>query len=254
MERSAHAAVTARRYSQGQMMEADPALTALARECVVQVGGEDIAFLGSGFFVTETDVLTCAHVVRDRAVETLRVQCGDGSVLTVLAAELRPPDGESFDSWPAPDLARLTVAPAPGRPTVWLGTDPLAPGTETLAFGRSSETPAAGVATHTLALRVVGDSAPPLLKVNADYVPPGMSGSAALDLDRLIGGNDRPLVDREPVPIEPIAAGRTAAVSSLRSALTDLRRHLGLTGEAPPLPAGGARCRWTGSPRRCWTR
>ncbi|WP_033339594.1 S1 family peptidase [Catenuloplanes japonicus] len=166
------------------MTEAVQALAALARECVVQIGAEDTAFLGSGFFVTETDVITCAHVVRGRDAGTLHVMCGDGSVITVLACE-REPSGDGFlGNWPAPDLARLTVASAPGRPTVWLGGDPPAAGTETLALGRSSDTPTAGVVAHTLALRVVGESGPPLLKVNADYIPLGMSGSAVLDRDR----------------------------------------------------------------------
>jgi hypothetical protein len=106
---------------------ADP-LTALLSECVVRIDG-DGTFRGSGFFVTATEVLTCAHVVHGSG--EISVAWDEGRSAAVIVEELPPLDSgdprERF--FPFPDVALLRVTdPADRQPCVLLDPAPPAEG------------------------------------------------------------------------------------------------------------------------------
>lgn len=106
------------------MTDPEP-LTALLSRCVVRVDG-DGSFRGSGFFVTPTEILTCAHVVH--GCDEISVAWDGGRSAAVIAEKLPPLDSgdprERF--FPFPDVALLQTAdPADGQPCVQL--DPALP-------------------------------------------------------------------------------------------------------------------------------
>ena len=95
-------------------------LAALLSRCVVRVDC-DGDFRGSGFFVTPTEVLTCAHVVH--GAEAITVAWQDGRSAAVIVHEVPRLDAgdprERF--FPFPDVALLRVAnPAAGQLCVLL--------------------------------------------------------------------------------------------------------------------------------------
>lgn len=94
--------------------------TALFSRCVIRVHC-DGSFRGSGFFVTPTEILTCAHVVHGGGAITVE---WDGGGTAAVIVEKLPPLG-SGDSrerfFPFPDVALLRVtAPADRQPCVLL--------------------------------------------------------------------------------------------------------------------------------------
>src|SRR6188508_2841727 len=95
-------------------------------------GGWDWA--GTAFFVTDRQLLTCAHVaVRD---VDLRVVWHDGDKAHVLPVTIaaRHPDVDFVDPFPSPDVALLEVTgDVPPHPTAWL--DEAEPGDDLWAFG-----------------------------------------------------------------------------------------------------------------------
>jgi len=97
-------------------------LTALLRQCVVRIDC-DGSFRGSGFFVTPTELLTCAHVVH--GADAISV-AWDGSTSAAVVAEKLPPldSGDPRERFfPFPDVALLRVAdPADRQPCVLLET------------------------------------------------------------------------------------------------------------------------------------
>ncbi|HET9970989.1 MAG TPA: serine protease [Streptosporangiaceae bacterium] len=93
---------------------------ALFSRCVVRVacGG---TFRGSGFFVTPTEVLTCAHVIHGSSA--LTVEWDGGRSAAVIAAKLPPlANGDPRERFfPFPDVALLRVTDPPdGQPCALL--------------------------------------------------------------------------------------------------------------------------------------
>jgi hypothetical protein len=136
------------------------------------------SFSGSGFFVAPGFVLTCAHVVLDRGAE-VTVLWGERE-LSVSAITLHPPGGAD-DYHPFPDLALLQVA-VRDHPCVRFARTEPSPNTVVTAAGFSTATPTSGTRPDSLLLTVAGQ-ADRFLRVVADQVVPGFSGSPAADLD-----------------------------------------------------------------------
>ncbi|MBB5868620.1 hypothetical protein F4553_001999 [Allocatelliglobosispora scoriae] len=162
----------------------------LLRQCIAAVH-VDGYFAGSGFFIGQDRLLTCAHVVgaaarAESAGRTTVVWQGRTLIATV--ETVIPVDPGDDDFWPLPDLAVLVIAEAIALPSAWLGTVELRTGAWVSGHGFSLRTLTAGPAEDTVAVRVVGVSGG-LLKVTGDAIPPGMSGGAVLDREsgRVIG-------------------------------------------------------------------
>ncbi|MEU9314415.1 trypsin-like peptidase domain-containing protein [Streptomyces sp. NPDC048295] len=114
--------------------DAESALMSLVKDATVRIHrpepgyapeGSDGDFLGSGFFIAPSWVLTCAHVAmegRGRQVDVVYKTARDGDALrvggTVRAAlpEQRPGTG----GWPAPDLALIQLLRPVEHPCVYL--------------------------------------------------------------------------------------------------------------------------------------
>jgi hypothetical protein len=150
------------------------------RQCVVEVWRADGGFRGSGFFVAPGVVVTCAHVVPGPGA-AVTVRWDDRDLPAVVAGVF--PDGgpRDGDYHPFPDLAVLRVQEGPAdHPCVRFAEDEPAPGLMVLAAGFSAATPTSGVHADSLLLTVAGP-ADRFLRVTADRVVPGFSGSPAAD-------------------------------------------------------------------------
>ncbi|MEH0986378.1 trypsin-like peptidase domain-containing protein [Micromonospora sp. CPCC 205556] len=154
----------------------------LARDCAVRIEDDARGFLGSGFFVASSQVMTCAHVVEGITAGRLRVAWSDAR-LQVSEVVCVPEHGGAGRTYEVPDLALLKVDAPPGHPVVWLSRSAPSPWTQAMAIGFSRHTPATHPAADTATFQVVGSSGPPLLKVRDGRIPAGMSGSLVLDID-----------------------------------------------------------------------
>lgn len=186
-------------------MTGDPPQRADApRPCAVAILDGD-RFLGSGFHLTPTTVLTAAHVAR-RTGPRSTVHARGGVAAVAGPARLFPDDPGPGRFHAFPDLALLTVGPpvagpaasdpsafdawhpgpygtgpAAARPLLDAGPPP-APGTSVLVSGFSPHTPTAGPQPDTLLLTVAGPAAG-YLRVTGDEVREGLSGSMVVRLD-----------------------------------------------------------------------
>jgi hypothetical protein len=151
-------------------------LAELARWSTVSIWSAD-DFLGSGFFLDDHVVVTCAHVVwqvPDRVTIRWREQDLPGDVV------VREPAGWGEGRFYAhPDLAFIVLSGAPDHPVARLGPSVSTPQTLT-AYGFSRSTPHQGVTEDTLKLEVAGRSGQ-FLRVKNDEIVEGLSGAPAVE-------------------------------------------------------------------------
>jgi hypothetical protein len=139
--------------------------------------GNDATPLGTGFWVTHTKILTCAHVVAAAHGGALQVRA-QGRVLPVASQDPKPPEGPE-DDYPFPDLALLTVEQAPPHPCVLL--DPQVRATDPLHAASFTDARPQG---EPITGDCEGRSPEPQawIKFRLTWVRPGASGSAVLNL------------------------------------------------------------------------
>ncbi len=164
-------------------------LTALFSQCVVRVDC-DGSFRGSGFFVTPTEVLTCAHVIH--ASDAVTVEWDGGGSAAVIVDKLPPLDSgdprERF--FPFPDVALLRVTdPADRQPCVLL--EPALPATVSpaavlrLAAWTADEYAPDSVVLTSATFEYEGPLLPDgghLLKLKNGQVAHGFSGGPLLNM------------------------------------------------------------------------
>jgi hypothetical protein len=164
-------------------------LIALLRQCVVRIDC-DGSFRGSGFFVTPTELLTCAHVIH--GADAISVAWEGGTSAAIVAEKLPPLDtGDPRERFfPFPDVALLRVAdPADSQPCVLL--DP-APPAETphadvlrLAAWTADEYAPDSVVRTSATFEYEGPLLPDggqLLKLKNGQVAHGFSGGPLLNI------------------------------------------------------------------------
>src|SRR5437588_8396223 len=81
-----------------------PSVEELARRCAVEIHSN--TFLGSGFFVAQDAVLTCAHVVESRSHVTI---AWDGNRFDGHVTFVAPSERGRGDYWTFPDIAIVKV-------------------------------------------------------------------------------------------------------------------------------------------------
>ncbi|MFE2723088.1 hypothetical protein [Kitasatospora sp. NPDC059327] len=143
---------------------------------------DDSGFLGSGFLLSPTVVLTAAHVARrGRAGLGVRGRCGHaGAAGPARLFPVEPGDGR-FHAYP--DLALLDLdGPVATVPLLLDAGRAPATGTAVLVSGFSTHTPVPGVHGDSLLLTVAGPSAG-YLRLTGDEVKDGFSGSMVVRLD-----------------------------------------------------------------------
>ena len=164
-------------------------LTALFSQCVVRVDC-DGSFRGSGFFVTPTEILTCAHVIH--ASGAITVEWDGGGSAAVIVDKLPPLDSgdprERF--FPFPDVALLRVTdPADRQPCVLL--EPALPATVSpaavlrLAAWTADEYAPDSVVLTSATFEYEGPLLPDgghLLKLKNGQVAHGFSGGPLLNM------------------------------------------------------------------------
>jgi hypothetical protein len=155
--------------------------TSQLRRYVVLIRGEDGVNLGTGFFVAQNWVLTCAHVVRDARTV---IVIADASVsdspiaASVDAASPAPGPGAASNLWPFPDLALLHLAGDVDHPCAFLDQDGPVSNSEVMAWGYSRRQ--ADVASNGAASSFQLEGGPDgdgWLKLKAGEAAPGLSGA-----------------------------------------------------------------------------
>ncbi|MEN3608498.1 trypsin-like peptidase domain-containing protein [Plantactinospora sp. ZYX-F-223] len=148
----------------------------LARWAVVSIWSAD-DFLGSGFFLEDRIVVTCAHVVSGVQGQ-LTVRWREHHLSAVVVV-LDPPERGRGRFYAHPDLAFIVLSRAPDHPVVRLG-DSISTPNHLTAYGFSRATPHEQVAEDTLKLELAGRSGQ-FLRVKNDEIVDGLSGAPALD-------------------------------------------------------------------------
>ncbi|WP_433066047.1 trypsin-like peptidase domain-containing protein [Dactylosporangium sp. CS-033363] len=152
----------------------------VARTCVVELWWND-TFLGSGFFVAPRTIVTCAHVLRRAPQRVLVAWAGQlrpAEVLVTapkLSDELAAVAGRLY---PYPDIGVVGLVEPLDHPVLFVSGKPL-PGASLVVVGNSQSTPVDGVAPDILGVKVVGTGGN-YVKLDTGAVPPGMSGSPAV--------------------------------------------------------------------------
>ena len=159
------------------------ALASLLKSSIVRVRtgrGE-----GTGFFVAQGLVLTCAHVISGRVGEAAVVHWRD-RILRGTVLRQYPAEGPADGLFPYPDIGLVALDTPIDHPVVLLDTEP--PALETRLHTRGFTTtwspmPTEEPSTFTYAGShdVEGGS---LLKLVSGETVPGMSGGPLLDLSR----------------------------------------------------------------------
>jgi tetratricopeptide (TPR) repeat protein len=170
------------------MSEGNPLLARLQR-CVVRIDA-DAEFLGTGFFVSPGELITCAHVVHGIDAVSLTGEEWSGKAEVRQRAPDLPPDAGEARFYPLPDLALLQVVePCEPHPCVRLSSDlpraGLAADVLHLAAWTRNEHSPGKVNTSSAAVEYVGpvkDAELPLLKLAKGLVLRGYSGCPALNL------------------------------------------------------------------------
>ena len=157
-----------------------PSLRSLLVECTVRISVPGDS--GTGFFVGQDLVLTCAHVVQEArlagAAPVVRWQ--DAEETAEYVEVLPEPSPEYRDSYPYPDLALLRV-PFRNHPVAYLSADDPMDGDHAFSWGY----PLAydrGDPVDGLAYEGVTGGDEPFLKLSGAQVTPGMSGAPLLNL------------------------------------------------------------------------
>jgi Trypsin-like peptidase domain len=151
----------------------------LISRSVVRIHANDT--FGTGFFVAESTVLTCAHVVAGQDEVRVVWDGADlmGTVTDRLPAE--PGDGR-FHGYP--DIAVIKLRDRVEHPCAWLAepSPRLQDGTGVTAHGFSRTTTSMpGIGRDSRYLTIGGLSEGDLLRVMQDSVPAGMSGGPVID-------------------------------------------------------------------------
>jgi hypothetical protein len=155
-------------------------LRSLLADCTVRISVPGDA--GTGFFVAEGLVLTCAHVVKNGRINgdapTVRWQAAEETAEYV--AVLPEPSRQHEGPYPYPDLALLRV-PFRGHPCAYLSADVPMAGDPAYSWGYpvgyEQGDPVAGLEYEGV---TGGDE--PFLKLSDAQVTPGMSGAPLLNL------------------------------------------------------------------------
>jgi hypothetical protein len=163
-----------------------------AQMCAVQLASVEGTFLGSGFFVAQRVVATCAHVVEK--VDDELVIGWNGQALRARVLVREPALRRGPGAYPYPDLAFVGVETL-DNPTPYLEQTSLGRGERTLRiFGFSRYTPERSVfrpeqdAEPDISdVQVVGHSGA-YVKVDARHIVPGLSGAPAVDAAGLVRG------------------------------------------------------------------
>lgn len=192
----------------------------VARSCSVRICAADGRLLGSGFFVDEGLVLTCAHVVRSAAEVT--VQWGGHEVLGVVESTLPSAPG-SGAFWPFPDVAVVRLTLGVPHPIGWLDQSEAVRGDTLQAFGFRVGGPQPGVAVSELRLTCAGSEGS-FVRATHDRVVEGLSGSMLVNMRTgVIAGMMKGSVDKEAV-----AGGYyISSVDIVRVLASQLRGRLG---------------------------
>jgi hypothetical protein len=159
-----------------------------ARLCAVRLFSTAGTFLGSGFFVAEKVVATCAHVVEDLGDDEVVVSWGEQELpARVLVREPLPRPRRDRSPYPYPDIALIGVM-ALDTPAAYVAAGPLLRDTKALTVvGFSRHTPDPDAAADTVEVRILSDK-DAYLKVDGRNVAPGMSGAAVIDEDGSVRG------------------------------------------------------------------
>ena len=153
--------------------------------CLVQLHNQEGTFLGTGFFVTPSTVLTCAHVVSD-AGPGLEVMWGEHKFPAQISEQIPPVHG-SGELYDLPDLATVHIISDVSHPCVWLGESNPQRHSPLTGIGyrsmRGLPGPALqGIGHDSVGLAVVGPSGGEgCLSVRGDGIVEGLSGSPVLD-------------------------------------------------------------------------
>ncbi|KIF76661.1 hypothetical protein QR77_27885 [Streptomyces sp. 150FB] len=196
---------TADGYGRGSPAASDGtrrALMALVTAATVRIHGPAAGyvperldgFLGSGFFIAPSWVLTCAHVAMQgggREVDVVyEAQPGAGETSvkgTVVAALPDNAPAAVAASWPAPDLALVKLGRPVDHPCVYVTERP------TAFFGGEEVRFAGWTAVDGRLQRLsgrlqvqgtVGEWSDEQIRLGGDTVPPGASGGPTVDMAR----------------------------------------------------------------------
>lgn len=157
-----------------------PSLRSLLADCTVRITTASDS--GTGVFVGDGLVLTCAHVVKEArlAGDVPMVRWQDAEETAEYVAVLPEPSPRFGNSYPYPDLALLRV-PFRGHPCALLGTDEPMDGDRAYSWGY----PLAyehGDPVDGLAYEGLTGGVEPFLKLSGAQVTGGMSGAPVLNL------------------------------------------------------------------------
>ncbi|MFF7262277.1 trypsin-like peptidase domain-containing protein [Streptomyces sp. NPDC008159] len=157
-------------------------LEKILRDCTVLITDRHGKAVGSGFFVTESLVLTAAHVIND-AAGSAQVNWNGNTLRSITTEWMDPPEPTEFGVWPLPDLALLRVHDAvEGHPAVLLGER--APGSALLAEGYTRGT-SSGYAPDSARLEfetIRPEGGISVIKCKDSIIDDGLSGGPVLDL------------------------------------------------------------------------
>ncbi|MGW2182428.1 VMAP-C domain-containing protein [Streptomyces sp. NPDC001732] len=157
-------------------------------------GGPEGEFLGSGFFVAPSWVLTCAHVAsegRGRQVDVVYKTARSGEAVTVggtvVAALPEEPPGTG--GWPAPDLALIQLLRPVDHPCVYLSERSTGLNRGAYYFAGWADGGAGTLKRLGRECRVVGtiddwSDGDEQVLIEASRLYPGMSGGPVVDLAR----------------------------------------------------------------------
>lgn len=157
-----------------------PSLRSLLADCTVRITTASDS--GTGVFVGEGLVLTCAHVVAEArlARDAPMVRWRDAEEMAEYVAVLPEPSPQFGNSYPYPDLALLRV-PFGGHPCALLGTDEPMDDDRAYSWGYplayERGDPVSGLVYEGLT-----GGGEPFLKLSGAQVTGGMSGAPVLNL------------------------------------------------------------------------
>ncbi|MDK0522167.1 trypsin-like peptidase domain-containing protein [Streptomyces sp. ML-6] len=151
-------------------------------------------FLGSGFFIAPSWVLTCAHVAsegRGRQVDVVYRTARGGEAVTVggtVVAAL-PEERPATGGWPAPDLALIQLLRPVDHPCVYLSERSAGLNRGVYYFAGWAEGGAGALKRLGRECRVVGSiddwsDGDEQMLIEASQLYPGMSGGPLVDLAR----------------------------------------------------------------------
>jgi len=135
-------------------------------------------FLGSGFFVADGTVVTCAHVLRRVRMDVTVVWSDRSLSGQVLVRDPAQPGDTDF--YPFPDVAFVRLVDRLDHPVVFLDEADLEAGSLLYVAGQSRYTPEPDAAADTAELRVLGLGGR-YAKVASQSIVGGMSGGPAFD-------------------------------------------------------------------------